>query len=109
MPETIKLIMAELKEALEKTYGDKLKKLVLFGSHARGDARPDSDIDFLVVLDFSEKDLSVSREIMKINETAVDLILKYEKTISIIPVSFETYMESQYSFFINVRKEGIAA
>lgn len=101
--------MAELKEALEKKYGDKLKKLVLFGSHARGDARPDSDIDFLVVLALSEKDLSVSREIMKINETAVDLILKYEKTISIIPVSFETYMESQYSFFINVRKEGIAA
>lgn len=109
MPETIRLIMVELKEALEKTYGDKLKKLVLFGSHARGDARPDSDVDFLVVLDLSEKDLSVSREIMKINETAVDLILKYEKTISIIPVSFETYMESQYSFFINVRKEGIAA
>ena len=25
-------------------------KLILFGSHARGDAGPDSDIDFLVVL-----------------------------------------------------------
>ena len=25
-------------------------KIILFGSHARGDARPDSDIDLLVVL-----------------------------------------------------------
>lgn len=26
-------------------------RIVLFGSHARGDARPDSDVDLLVVLD----------------------------------------------------------
>ena len=26
-------------------------QIILFGSHARGDARPDSDIDLLVVLD----------------------------------------------------------
>jgi len=27
------------------------RKVILFGSHARGDARPDSDLDFLVVED----------------------------------------------------------
>jgi predicted nucleotidyltransferase len=26
-------------------------RVILFGSHARGDARPDSDVDLLVVLD----------------------------------------------------------
>lgn len=26
------------------------EKIILFGSHARGDARPDSDVDLLVVL-----------------------------------------------------------
>jgi tRNA nucleotidyltransferase (CCA-adding enzyme) len=28
-----------------------LREMVLFGSHARGDAEPDSDLDVLVVLD----------------------------------------------------------
>lgn len=27
------------------------RRIILFGSHARGDARPDSDLDLLVVLD----------------------------------------------------------
>ena len=28
------------------------KRVILFGSHARGDAGPDSDVDLLVVMDF---------------------------------------------------------
>ncbi|NJL69963.1 MAG: nucleotidyltransferase domain-containing protein [Microcoleus sp. SM1_3_4] len=31
-------------------YGEQLDKIVLFGSQARGNARPDSDIDILIVL-----------------------------------------------------------
>src|SRR5512146_1544307 len=31
------------------------RRIILFGSHARGDPRPDSDVDLLVVMD-SEKD-----------------------------------------------------
>jgi uncharacterized protein len=30
--------------------GEKLEAVILYGSQARGDARPDSDIDILVVL-----------------------------------------------------------
>jgi predicted nucleotidyltransferase len=35
-------------EALASAAGDSAK-VILFGSHARGEARPDSDIDFLVI------------------------------------------------------------
>jgi uncharacterized protein len=35
-------------------------KVILFGSHARGDARPDSDLDFLVI----EPDVTTYREEM---------------------------------------------
>lgn len=34
---------------------DKIKLMILFGSVARGDYRPDSDIDILVVSDYQKK------------------------------------------------------
>lgn len=36
---------------LRVLYGERLRKVLLFGSWARGDAHPESDIDLLVVLD----------------------------------------------------------
>jgi len=36
---------------LRELYGSRLKDVLLFGSWARGDAHPESDIDLLVVLD----------------------------------------------------------
>jgi Uncharacterised protein family (UPF0158)/Nucleotidyltransferase domain len=36
---------------LRQLYGDRLRSVLLFGSWARGDAHPESDIDLLVVLD----------------------------------------------------------
>jgi len=39
-----------IKEELEKK-GIKVVKIILFGSRARGDFKPDSDWDFLVVVD----------------------------------------------------------
>ena len=44
-------LLDELKERLSAAYGERLHAVVLFGSEARGDARPDSDIDVLVVLE----------------------------------------------------------
>jgi len=42
-------IVAALPGAALRTYGERLKALVLFGSVARGTQRPDSDIDLLLV------------------------------------------------------------
>lgn len=39
---------------LKRIYKDKLVKVVLFGSYARGEARDDSDIDILAVIDEDE-------------------------------------------------------
>ncbi|MHC5719371.1 MAG: nucleotidyltransferase domain-containing protein [Nostoc sp.] len=43
-------ILQRLKTCLREIYGDRLVKMVLFGSQARGEASTDSDIDVLVVL-----------------------------------------------------------
>jgi predicted nucleotidyltransferase len=46
----LKNILTQLRSHFEQLYGDRLTQMVLYGSQARGDARPDSDIDILVVL-----------------------------------------------------------
>jgi uncharacterized protein len=43
-------ILARFRTALEEIYGARLERVVLFGSRARGAARPDSDYDVAVFL-----------------------------------------------------------
>ena len=43
-------ILTRFRAALEKTYGANVERVVLFGSRARGDERPDSDYDIAVFL-----------------------------------------------------------
>jgi predicted nucleotidyltransferase len=42
--------LERFRASLRETYGDRLERAVLFGSRARGDARPDSDYDVAVFL-----------------------------------------------------------
>jgi len=41
-------VLARFRRALDEMYGNQLERVVLFGSRARGDARPDSDYDVAV-------------------------------------------------------------
>ncbi len=43
-------VLKRFKTALDEIYGDRIDRLVLFGSRARGDARADSDYDIAVFL-----------------------------------------------------------
>ena len=56
LPEAIELITREFNPL----------RIILFGSHARGDARPDSDLDLLVVLPEIENQRSVTIDLMRI-------------------------------------------
>jgi uncharacterized protein len=43
-------ILTRFRAALDEIYGARLARVVLFGSRARGEARPDSDYDVAVFL-----------------------------------------------------------
>ena len=51
LPERLRGPLREAQQRLQAMYGDRLRRVILYGSQARGDAREDSDIDVLVVLD----------------------------------------------------------
>jgi uncharacterized protein len=43
-------ILAKFHAAVTEVYGDRLERVVLYGSRARGDAKPDSDYDIAVFI-----------------------------------------------------------
>jgi predicted nucleotidyltransferase len=43
-------VLVRFRKALDEVYGTQIERMVLFGSRARGDARPDSDYDVAVFL-----------------------------------------------------------
>ena len=98
-------LLKEASNVLKNIYGDRLDKVILFGSYARGEQTSDSDVDLLVVL----KDSSVlaGKEIRFINQFLFPIALNHGVTISAHPISSEKF-KTKPSFFINrVRKEGI--
>ena len=43
-------ILSRFRAALQEVYGERIERVVLFGSRARGDFQPDSDYDVAVFL-----------------------------------------------------------
>ena len=77
----------------------------LFGSRARGDAEPDSDVDVLVELDLERLDLATKRRIRRL---AGEVSLKHGFVISLLLVDRAQARErGDYAIFANIREEGI--
>ena len=70
----IAALLADLKRRLERRFGDRFVALYLFGSRARGDHEPDSDVGVAVILDQTlPRSFEVTREIL---EDTYDLLLE---------------------------------
>jgi len=100
-------ILAELKERLSEAYGERLHAVVLFGSEARGNARPDSDIDVLAVLETLAGDYG---DELERGLTAVyPVALRLGRRVSVKPVTREEYEQGDSPLLREVRRSGVAA
>ena len=48
-------ILKKYVEDVHKIYGERLKSVILYGSYARGDFGPNSDIDIMILVDLSDR------------------------------------------------------
>ena len=52
MSDQLKGILEKYVKDIHQLYGNDLKTVILYGSYARGDFGPDSDIDIMILVDF---------------------------------------------------------
>jgi hypothetical protein len=100
----MKQTLREVHECLRALYGDRLVRVVLYSSLARGDARPDSDVDVLVIL---KGPVRVIEEIKRLAPFKLDLLEQSGLYFSFQPFSEEAYADRERPLMMNVHAEGI--
>jgi predicted nucleotidyltransferase len=104
MNSTLQPILKHLKQDLIALYGDRLCHLTLFGSQARGDQEPESDIDVLVVL---QSPVNPGEEIKRTGKIVADLSLHHDVVISCLFMDEAHYQTRNSALLRNIRKEGV--
>lgn len=100
----IERILQEFKQHCQQQYGQRLVKVILFGSQARGEALPGSDIDVLVVL---KPILDWSEDSELVTDFVAETSIQTGELISCIFIDKERLHTSNYSLLQNIRREGI--
>jgi len=107
MSQSMQSVLADYIEAVKIIYGLHLKKVILYGSYARGDEREDSDIDIMILLDIPDVDIKEYRHRL----TDVTFDYNMDNNLEIMPIvknvdHFNKWVQN-YPFYANIDKEGV--
>ena len=96
-------ILSEFRAILDAMYGARLDRVVLFGSRARGDFRPDSDFDIAVFLsDYPDRWVEADR----LADAATQVMGKTGAFIHAMPYRAAQYAERS-PLMHEIRGEGL--
>ena len=97
-------MLSRMATELKRLYGTKFRALRVFGSCARNEERPDSDIDVALVL---EDFVSPWDEIKRSGEVVARFCLENDVVISVIPVREHDWAEAKTCFMRTLHREGV--
>lgn len=107
MPQTTQSLIEQYIYEIKKIYSSHLRKVILYGSYARGDFKIDSDIDIMILLDLSELELKAYSQ--KLAYMTYDFNLDNDldiKPIAKSQANFDKWI-TNYPFYANINKEGV--
>lgn len=107
MPNNVQKVLNDFLKEVKIILGNRLKKIMLYGSYARGDYNKNSDIDIMILTDLSDKEISEYSNI--IWEKCADI--EIDKGIVISPLirnidNFESWLDVK-PFYMNIINEGV--
>ncbi len=103
----IKKITDELSFSLKELFGKDLKRIILYGSYARGDYDHESDIDVFILVDIDQRELAMYQKYLV--EISTNISLKYDVLISLHEQDLSTFEKWRdvLPFYQNVINEGV--
>ncbi len=102
------LILSKIADTAKEVFGEKLESVILYGSYARGDYTPESDVDVMILVKaIAPEDLWKYKQ--PIIQVESELGLRYGLVISATLKDIETFNKylDVLPFYQNVMKEGI--
>jgi predicted nucleotidyltransferase len=96
-------VLVRFRKALSEMYGNRLERVVLFGSRARGDAGPESDYDVAVFLhDMNDR----GPELHRLADLTTDIIEETGEFVHAMPYRAGSYNE-RTPLMLGIRTDGI--
>lgn len=101
---TVIEVAERCKSVLESCYGSQFKGLVLYGSAARDQSSPFSDVDLLVLLG---QPFDCFQELRRIVELLYPIQLESDWLISAKPVLRDEFEHGSIQLYRNAKREGV--
>lgn len=103
----LNVVASEVVAATVALLQDKIYKIILYGSYARGDFTNESDVDIMIILNCNKEEVTKYRR--DISRVSSRIGLKNDIEVSLLLRDRETfeYSENKVPFYTNIQKEGI--
>lgn len=108
MPNQIRDLLKQYVNKIRQIYGDDLKTVILYGSYARGDFTPFSDIDIMILVDTTENVIKEKGYVL----SDITFEFNLDCDIQIMPIveeinHFQYWLQAN-PFYKNIQNEGVS-